>query len=208
MHATLMAMLLLAAEAPATPAIGLPAAAAAARPDDSDPNPVPSGSAADQALWKEAHAVSRGVAAERLRSNEMQWRIRQQGQPARLESLAQKASPDEAARLRDLHARLVNVARENQSLLMARWPVDPTRGCQYPALDLQGVMEAAETPRKASQLTVVREETTDCVDRARVSIQAMAESNGRLERVLAEADAVLPRIPVASPPSPPPGRTP
>ncbi len=102
----------------------------------------------------------------------------------------------------------MNVAQENQSLLMARWPVDPTRGCQYPALNLQGVMEAAETPRKASQLAVVREEATDCVDRARVSIQAMAESNGRLERVLAEADAALPPLPVATPPGPPAGRTP
>lgn len=208
MHAMLMAALLLAAEAPATTAAGAPPIAAAARPDDSDPNPVPSGSAADQALWKEAHAVSRGVAAERLRSNEMQWRIRRQGQPARLESLAQKAPPDEAARLRDLHARLRDVWQENQSLLMARWPVDPTRGCQYPALNLQGVMEAAETPRKPSQLAVVREETIDCVDRARASIQAMAESNGRLERVLAEADAALPSLPVATPPSPPAGRAP
>jgi hypothetical protein len=157
----------------------------------------PPGSPEDQALWRAGLDVSRRVTLERLHANKMQWQLRQGRHEIRLEALAKKAGAPEARRATEILELYRRIAPHNHQTLTRQWPIDPTRGCQYQVMHLEGVLESPEHKRKASQLLVVREELRDCVDRALPAIEAMAASNKDMERLIVEAEAFLPPLPKA-----------
>lgn len=154
----------------------------------------PPGSAEDQALWRAGAKVSDQVTLSRLEANKLQWRARQGRYETRLQDLQRKADDPKAQRAGELLARYREVVVDSYVLLTRQWPVDPTRGCRYQVMHLEGVMGAEDHRRKKSQLGIVREELEDCVERGRPAVEAMAAANGQLQRLLAEADGLLPPL--------------
>lgn len=160
---------------------------------------TPTGAPADVALWKEAIDVGKRVGVERLRSNKMQWEVKQRRYEERLAELA-AGEGEKAKAAAELRGVFFQAWSENGKLLNGRWPVDPTRGCQYPAQNLAGVMGESENPKKATRLLIVREEVEDCITRARPAIAQMESSNAAFEKVIARADQILPPVaPVLAP---------
>jgi hypothetical protein len=176
-----------AAQAPADkPAI--PDASAYESPD---PYPVPPGTPADQALWRKATddsnrlSVSRGVAAR------LQWKAHNGKNDARLADRAKGSSGGEAARLESLARRVQDAWIGNRELTSAQWPVDPTRGCQYPAQQLESAMRLSDGPEKSAMLTQARRDVTRCTETMDTVLGRMVPSNQEFEKALAEADAAL-----------------
>lgn len=188
------------AGARATEPASAPAAPAAAKADDADGVEVPPGSPEDVALWKRGGEVSERIYVEVKQANRVQWLARQNRYDERLDALSRKPDAPGAKKAAELLARLRPALAFNTHTYERQWPVDPTRGCRYQVLHLEGVLESAEHPRKKSQLLVVREELQDCVDKGEKALRVMADANQALRRIYAEADTILPPLPPALPP--------
>ncbi len=156
-----------------------------------DPNPVPPGAKADQELWKRAMDDSNAMGVSRAAAATLQWKARQGNYGARLAELAKGQAAADAKRTEELAARLQLAWTENNELLNSSWPVDPTRGCQYPAQLLESTMQAPEGPERSAALVPARADVTRCTDAAEAILAKMNGSNAKLEKLLAEADAAL-----------------
>jgi len=166
---------------------------------DTDDEPMPPGSAADQKLWRATGDVSHRVQLQRIAANKLQWEFRAMRPDERVLAAAKAAPPEEAKRLEDLHKRLVAAWVRNYQFLVDRWPVDPTRGCLYQRLFLASTMRGSEGPYKEPQVAQARDEARRCVEVATAAVEVMEGSTRELRAVLAEADRSLP---VAPPPGP------
>jgi hypothetical protein len=179
----------LASEAPPRPA---PPPPAQAEPEPADGDVPPPGSPSEQKLWKDANEASVRIITSRTQANKMQWRLRQGGWDERLTALSEKPETPDGKRARDVLPRLRTAAKENYFHLTRQWPVDPTRGCRYQVLNLEGVMYSAEHPRKAAQLRVVHEEVEECLEKAQAALKVMDASNAAFGAASAEAEALVP----------------
>jgi len=150
--------------------------------------PPPPGTPADQALWAAAGDVSNRVYLKRTEANKLQWEIRKQRPDERLAAIARTATGDEAKRIEDLRGRLLAAWTKNYEILVSRWPVDPTRGCQYQQLLLGSSMHAGDGPR----INQARDEARACVDVASRAVARLEASTRELEAVVAEAAQVKP----------------
>ncbi len=201
MESTLAALITaLSLAAAGSPAVPTPAAEVAPAPaEGEEPAQLPPGSAEDQALWKAGQAVAPDIARVRVKANRMQWEARQARTLDRLEELARQDSDPAAKRAAELLPRYRASLAHNYLTLTRHWPVDPTRGCGYPVMNFESILYSSDHRRRATQLTLAREDLQDCVARALPAIQVMADSNRDLERLAAEATALLPPAPVARP---------
>jgi len=203
MQATLASLLAaLSLAAASTPPAADPAAAevAPAPPGQGEePVQVPPGSDEDQALWKAGQAVAPDIGRVRIQANKLQWEARQARTLERLEALARLETDPASKRAADLLPRYRTALAHNHQTLTRQWPVDPTRGCGYPAMNFESILYSSDHRRRASQLTLAREDLQDCVSRAGPAIQVMTDSNRALEQLTAEAAALLPPLPVARP---------
>jgi len=214
---TLASWMILVAAAAATAATPASAQGGAAAPapreegpatgSDDEPEQVPPGTAEDQALWKAGREIASRISLARIKANKMQWQARQARMLERLETLSRQGGAPNAARAAALLERYRPAILHNYTTLTRQWPVDPTRGCGYAALNFEGMLYSSDHPRRANQLAMTREDLQDCVSRAEPAIRVMAASNEQLETLTAEAIAILPPLPVAAPkaPAPAPG---
>ena len=116
----------------------------------------PPGTKADRALWRDAGNLSNQLTSTRWAANGMHWRIRTEELSGRLDTAA-KADPAAAARLGELRKKLVGAQTESYADLTGKWPIDPTRGCQYPRSMLGAAMEASATRDNRAQLGQARD---------------------------------------------------
>jgi hypothetical protein len=174
-----LALLLACAAAPASAAVD----------DDAPP-----GAPEDRELWTRAHDRSTELLTRRAEAARLQRAAKDGGFDARLRAVADGGGPaaDRAAALR---ARLLSTWTGSAELLLRPWPVDPTRGCRYAALNLEGVMHQREGRVKQAQLRGAREDVRACLDKAAVPIAALVRSNARLAAVLADAARLLAAAP-------------
>jgi len=154
----------------------------------------PPGSPEDQALWSAAHEVTLRITVTRAQANKLQWEARDHRYDERLGELASKAGGPQAGPILELQQRYRAALAENYITLVRRWPVDPTRGCQYPMLHLASAMRAG-TP---ALLEPSRSDARSCVASARPAAEAMAASSAALERLSAEAARLLAPPPPAA----------
>ena len=168
------------------------------------PEPVkePPGTKADRALWRDAGTLSNQLTSTRWAANGMHWRIRTEDLSGRLDAAA-KADPAAAARLGELRKQLEGAQRESYADLTSKWPIDPTRGCQYPRSMLGAAMEASATRDNRAQLGQARDAAARCVDLARKTLARVKRSTEALGRAIDAAEATLPPVPAAEPPAPP-----
>ena len=173
-------------------------------PSEAPPEPVkePPGTKADQALWRDAGNLSNQLTSVRWAANGMHWRIRTEELSGRLEAAA-KADPAAASRLGELRKKLVEAQNESYADLTSKWPIDPTRGCQYPRSMLGAAMEASATRDSRAQLGQTRDAAAKCVDLARKTLARVKRSTEALGRAIDAAEAALPPVPAAAPPAPP-----
>ena len=162
----------------------------------------PPGTKADRALWRDAGNLSNQLTSTRWAANGMHWRIRTEELSGRLEAAA-KADPAAAARLGELRKKLVEAQNESYADLTSKWPIDPTRGCQYPRSMLGAAMEASATRDSRAQLAQTRDAAAKCVDLARKTLARVKQSTEALGRAIDAAEAALPPVPAAAPPAPP-----
>jgi hypothetical protein len=162
---------------------------------------VPPGSPQDQALWKAGNDLSERIVIERALSSRLQWAGRNLQHAERLEALAKGGEPPVARQAAALLERYRAVQALDWQTATRQWPVDPTRGCRYQVLDLQGVMYAAETPRRPAQLAMMRDRLKECIEKGRPALQVMADLNADLEAAQKAADALLGPLPAAAPPA-------
>jgi hypothetical protein len=164
--------------------------------------PLPPGTPADVALWKSAVATSNQITIERARASRVQVRLKTGRYPERLSAMGTR-DPDSAGRARDLRRRLDAAWTQNYAFLTARWPVDPTRGCGYPALQLYSALHGGETPQDKAMRLEARADVETCLRKARPAVETMKKSTDDLEAVAAEVDAALAAVGLGSPTSVP-----
>jgi len=163
------------------------------------------GTAADQALWAAGRKASEDVVISRTRAGRLQTTVRSHRLVERL-TTAEKAAGADRDRFEDLREELVERWEENYEVFSRRWPVDPTRGCGYPLLNLESAMHVPEGTEKASELSVARAEVRACLDRSALAVRAMEQANRELEGSIAKAQAALAaaeRAAAAAPSAPP-----
>jgi len=180
----------------------VPADEAAKPYQEADPNPVPPGPPPDQSLWKQCGEVSWQITAVRTASSGLQWRIHSLDLVARLVEAAKGAPADEARRLEALRERLVSAQAENYLILTSQWPVDPTRGCQYPQLMLGSAMQVGDGPDKRALMGQAREDAQRCVETASMAVGRLSRSNETLSQAV---DASVKAVPWPSAPGAPSG---
>jgi len=169
-----------------------PAGEAAKPAPEADPNPAPPGSPPDQSLWKQCGEVSLQVTAVRTASSGLQWRIHSLDLVGRLVEAAKGASAEEARRLEALRGRLVAAQVENYGILTSQWPVDPTRGCQYPQLMLGSAMQVADGPDKRALMGQAREDAQRCVETASMAVGRLSRSNETLSQAVEASVKAVP----------------
>ncbi|HET9553076.1 MAG TPA: hypothetical protein VFP50_08930 [Anaeromyxobacteraceae bacterium] len=166
---------------------GLAAPAAAAIDDD-----LPPGAPEDRTLYTAARDATQAIVLERTGAARAQQRVKAGQLLERLEAAAARAGPEAAARLGALRARLLADWVADYDVLTRQWPVDPTRGCSYPLLVMDGAMRTPDAkPEKRSELSMARAELTACLEKARFAVAALAEATRRLEASAAEAERAL-----------------
>ncbi len=168
---------------------------------EGDPLPVPPGTPADQALWQATREVSSTVAQVRYASNKMLWQVKTSDLVARLDKAA-AANPADAKRLGELKTRLERARDENMVMLTGRWPVDPTRVCQYTLIDLQSAMFATGGERSTPELNEARDRAAACTTAAKKAAESLDASNKKLAAVIAEVEKSIPPIQPATPAKP------
>jgi len=166
-----------------------------------EPVKVPPGSQEDQALWRAAGDLSNQLTSLRWSANGMHWRIRTEELLGRLDAAA-KADPAVAGRLGEIRKKLVDAQTESYADLTAKWPIDPTRGCQYPRSMLGAAMEASATRDNRAQLGQSRDAAARCVDLARKTLARVKRSTDALGRAIDAAENALPPAPASALPPP------
>lgn len=174
---------------------------------ETQPNPVadpvkePPGTKDDQALWRAAGDLGNQLTSLRWTANGMHWRIRTEGLLGRLDAAA-KAGPSTAARFGELREKLVAAQVESYGDLTGKWPIDPTRACQYPRSMLGAAMEVAATRDNRAALGQARDAAARCVNLARKTLARVKRSTDALGQAIDAAEKALPPVPAASPPAP------
>jgi hypothetical protein len=175
------------------PAVVLAASLAGAADEpawqEPDPMPMPPGSPADQALWREARDVNRAVPTARHEANRLQLRVRTEELSRRLGDAA-KADPSAAPRLEVLRKRLADAQVAALDVYTSRWPVDVTRVCQVPFVDLTSAMNAADP----ALIAEARDRTARCVELGRTAALRQERANAALAEVVAESEKALPPL--------------
>jgi hypothetical protein len=162
--------------------------------------PLPPGAPADQALWRKALDEGNSLSVVRAEAAKLQWKVHNGKYEARLTERAKGKSEAEAARLSGI-ARKVQAAWDtNHALTTSPWPVDPTRGCQYQALQLESAMNISDGPEKSAMMAPAKEDVNRCIEAAEAILGRMRRSNQDLDKALVEAEAAL--APVAAPATP------
>lgn len=147
----------------------------------------PPGSAEDQALWSEALSLTQRITTSRSQATKLQWEARSDRYDDRLGERARQETGPGTARLLELQKLYRTALATNYTTLTRRWPVDPTRGCQYPMLHLASAMRTG----KAELLGPSRADARSCVEKARQAVEVMEASNADLERMAGEAARAL-----------------
>lgn len=181
--------------------LALAAALAAAPPQGTvyDLGSAPPGTAEDQALCKAARDANQQVFAERHRAVRLQTHARTGDYEARLEALA--AKPDAPEGVKPIRERLHSAWVENVGIQTRQWPVDPTRVCSYPLLNMESAMRGDTPARRSATLPEARTNLKACLGKARLVLSALTRSTDEFEAALAEADRLLAaaRKPAADP---------
>ena len=197
------------------PPAGQPADHVAEIPAEPPPEPTPGpaqepppGSTEDRALWRAAGELSNQLTSARWTGADMHWRIRTTKVLERLDAAA-RAAPENAERITAARKALAEAQVASHAALAGRWPIDPTRGCQYPQQLLGGAMETAATRDNRAQLAQARDGCTRCVGLARTTLARVQATNEALAKSLAAAEKLLPAVqPAAAKPARPAGAAP
>lgn len=150
----------------------------------------PPGAPADLALWRRAQDTDLRLQIARAEATRIQARAAAPGWAQRLEAAAAGGAlqPADAAALRD---RVHATWREVAGILSVRWRVDPTRGCRYPFLAFDNLVEMAAGPERTARLPEARGRLTDCIEKAEPIAAHLAAANAALEESLDAAERAL-----------------
>lgn len=152
-----------------------PAAPATAAPDD-------------RALQRAGEDVTNALQIERARATRLQLVLGNLRYAERLRGLADQGGP-RGERAAALAGQLASARGGQARVLTARWPVDPTRVCGYPALELGAMLDGgAASPE---DLAKHRAMLTGCVEQAEATRRMLKEGNDAIEAAMREADAAF-----------------
>jgi hypothetical protein len=140
--------------------------------------------------------VGNQLTSARTQGALLHWRIKTTDLHERLQSAA-KADPATAKRLDEVRAELLEAQTSSYGDLSGRWPVDKTRTCQYPQLDLGSAMQASTTRDNRVQLAQVRDAASRCLELAQLTLRRVQQSSQALARALEAAEKALPPRPPA-----------
>jgi hypothetical protein len=158
------------------------------------PNPVPSGSKEDRALWTSCDEIASKLGSARWGGARLHWTIKADGLYARLEAAA-KADPGSAKRIDEVRTRLVEAQTSSYEDLTGRWPVDKTRTCRYSQLELGSAMEVAAEQDNRANLARARDAAARCLELAQLTLRRVQRSSEALARALEAVEKVLPPSP-------------
>jgi hypothetical protein len=142
--------------------------------------------------------VANQLASARSEGARLHWKIKTGDLHARLQAAA-KADPGAAKRLDQIRAELLEAQTASYGDLAGRWPVDKTRTCQYPQLDLGSAMEMAATRDNRANLSQAREAAARCLELARSTLKRVRESTDALARAVEAGEKALASLPPAPP---------
>ncbi len=177
------------------PPADVPAAPDASTYQAANPMEAPPGTKADQALWQKAIDRSNAISIARADAARLQWKAKIGTYDTRLAELAKGKPEAEAARLKALASKVQAAWAENSEIVSSQWPVDPTRGCQYPAQQLEGLMHMPEGAEKSAAMTTARADVTRCTDATDLILGRLGRSTQEFGKALADADAALAATP-------------
>jgi hypothetical protein len=155
-----------------------------------DPLPVPAGSPEDQALWKATGDVGNELTSLRFTGNALHWKIKTDDLHARLQGAA-KADPAAAKRLDEIRKQLAAAQAASYADLAGKWPIDPTRACQYDQMHLGSAIEVAATRGDQAQLGPARAAATRCLELGKATLVRVKRSTEELARAVTAAEDAL-----------------
>lgn len=176
--------------------LALALAAVLAQPADGGPGTetTPTGSEADERLWRDLRGATAGATIGMGRIVQCGFRIRHGKYYERLDATLEDGTDAEKADARALRERLAAEATAAQAAV----PDEPgVRACQYVLRDLELFMPIASDPRGTKQVAVLRNEASACVAKLAPLAERLRERASALEAALAAVDARPPR-PAAS----------
>lgn len=165
--------------------------------------PVPPGSKEDQELWSGLSSVGNQLTGARWEGARLHWKIKTGEIHARLQAAA-KADPARAKQLDEVREELLEAQVSSYGDLAGRWPIDKTRTCQYPQLDLGSAMQISVSRDNRAQLAVVRPAAARCLELARSTLRRVRRSSEVLAAALEAAEKALSTLPPVNPVSPVP----
>lgn len=178
-------------------------AAAPARAADPAPEagrfeaPPPGASKEDQALWWKAKEINVDLPVERSVSTRLQAEVNGSGWQQRLADGVRSGALTEK-RAGELQQKLLDEWRELALILSVQWPVDPTRVCGYPWLDLDNLMLQEDSPFKRDQLPQARGKLRDCVEKATQVHATLARANAEYHKAFEAIDRAAPPLAAAA----------
>jgi hypothetical protein len=185
-------------EGDASPPLQPAAAPGAAEPDRvalepegaMDSSSPPPGLPEDQALWKQGIETTQAIHVERARASRVQVVLRNLRYFQRLLLLVERGG-EEGKRAEALTRRLDAAYAVQYSTLNARWPVEPTRGCSYPAVEFGSTMDFHSNETDLARLAKHRAILRGCIEMAQSAITPMRDATDKLEAAMrAAADAL------------------
>lgn len=177
------------------------AAGVAAQEVSRDPNDPPSGTAADQQLWRDLRSATNDAMTSMARVSQCSYRIAYGGYYQWLDEAA-KGEGEGAAGARGLRARLEDAARRADALKPP--PRPSVHECRMVLVDLEGKMPENASPSMRGELAETRAQARGCVKALQPFAAAMTERADALEAALAAVDERR-NAARTTPPSVPPG---
>ncbi|HEU4384549.1 MAG TPA: hypothetical protein VFR85_13765, partial [Anaeromyxobacteraceae bacterium] len=141
--------------------------------------------------------VGNQITIERWRAGRLQMGLKTGRQLERLAAMGGR-DPASAERAKELGKQLQASWTNNYAILTSQWPVDPTRGCGYPALQFRSALYGSDAARDKAILLEARAGVESCLAKAQPALRAMKASNDELETVAAKAEAALAAAGLAS----------
>jgi hypothetical protein len=176
--------------------------AAAVPPEDAerDWNEPPSGSPADQALWRDLRKAGVDAVTAMGRVAQGAYRLRYAKYYESLDARIAATSGDEQEQARAARARLSAAARAADAATPKKGL--RVRKCKYIHRDFAQRMDLLADPEIAKDMATIREQAKGCLREVSAFAAKLAPFAADLERALAETDVFLGRAPPIAPTSP------
>jgi hypothetical protein len=152
---------------------------------------IPTGTKADLLLWKEAYDSQNDLVIQRVQAKALLRKFFREKHDGRLQRLAADSQAPDLRKLHAVRQDLGSAWREVQTVMTAKWPVDPRLSCRQQFHELEGALQALQGSSGAEGLPQARLELRGCLGKLSSVLVPLRAANGKLVAAFAEAERAL-----------------